>query len=478
MHDIGTLPSRMNPTDALFWLMEPLPQFRSNIGGLLVLDGVPGADAVRAELDRLVGCYCRLRQRVVDAPLGLAPPEWVPDRDFDLDYHLRTIAVPAPAAMEDLLVELSPLFATPLDRARPLWEAYYADGLAGGRSALFVKLHHCLMDGVGGTRILTDLLGDPVGTAALPVAVAAPPSMTMGARLARAAAYRFRDAVTTAGLSAALLMDGLCHPRATVAGLRAGVAGAVGLARELTIARAESPLHAERSLSRRLATVDLSLSAIDAVRARVVATNNDVLLTVVSGALHRWHTSRGADVTALRILVPVNLRSTADDVAGNRIALLAVGLPVGEPNPLRRLRLIQEHMGRVKRDRRAALYPLAARLIATLPPELAARVVAQQMNRANLVCTNVPGPPQTCYFAGCPIEAIYAFAPMVGDHPVAIAAYRYRDRIHVGLDVDPLAMPDLARFLDALRESYAETMELGGADADVALPSAAAAAAG
>ena len=458
------LPSRMNATDALFWLMEPRPEFRSSIGGLLVLGGEPSPERVRSEFLRLAASFSRLRERVVDAPLGLAPPEWVPDADFDVDYHFRTIRLPEAATVDDLLDELGSRFATPLDRARPLWEAHFAAPLARGRSAVFVKVHHALMDGVGGTRILTDLFRADAEPPPAPASVPSP-SLAARARLARAAAHAVGDVVGMAGASAGVLLDGARHPCATARVGIAGIEAALGLASELVVSRAESPLHRRRSLSRRLATFDMSLGDIDAVRARVGATNNDVLLTIVSGALHRWHTARHADVRALRALVPVNLRTAGDDVAGNRIALLAVPLPVGEPDPLRRLRAIQEQMGRVKHDRRAGLYPFVARLVAALPSAIAARIVAQQMRRANFVCTNVPGPDSTHQFAGCPIEAIYAFAPMVGDHPVAIAAYRYRETVHVGLDVDPLAMEDLPRFLDALRESYAETIALRRAPA-------------
>ena len=459
MSNVSELPTRMNATDALFWAMEPLPQFRSNIGGLIVVDGVPGPDAVRAEFARVAASYRRLTERIVEAPLGLSAPAWVADPEFDLDYHLRMIATPPPATLDDLLAELGPIFATPLDRARPLWEAYSTGALAGGRSAVFVKMHHCLMDGVGGTRILTELFGERAPTAPAPE-----PSPTPPGGIAWAAAAGIGRTASTLATFAGTLLDAVLHPSSAVRGLSA----VVGIAQELVGSRADSPLHAARSMSRRLACFDMSLPAIDAVRARLGATNNDVLLTVVSGALHRWHTSRGADVKTLRALVPVNLRTDADDLAGNRIALLAVALPVGEPNPIRRLRIVQQHMGRVKRDRRAALYPVIARLVASLPTAIAARVVGQQMNRANLVCTNVPGPASTCYFAGRPIAAIYAFAPMVGDHPIAIASYRYRDTIHVGLDVDPLALPDLSRFVDALGESYAETMSLGDGEAGAA----------
>jgi hypothetical protein len=187
-----------------------------------------------------------------------------------------------------------------------------------------------------------------------------------------------------------------------------------------------------------------------------------MVLTIVSGALHRWHTSRGADVKELRALVPVSLRGGDDAAGGNHIALLALDLPIGEPNPQKRLRVIQQRMDRMKTDRRATFYPLLARALWRLPLAVTVEIGRQQAAHTNFVCTNVPGPRQTCYFAGEAIESIYPYGPLVGDHPVAIALYSYRDVIHVGLDVDPLAMPDVEHFRDALAEAYAEALNIGG----------------
>ncbi len=470
----GELPERMNSTDALFWLLDPLPEFRSGIGLLFVLDGQPLAEEVRSELLRVAASYPRFREVVLEAPLGVTTPEWVPDRDFDIEYHCRALGVPGGATVDDLLDELGPLFATPLDRARPLWEAYFASPLANGRSALFVKAHHCLADGVAGTRLITSLLGQRPEAGLAPVLAPLPEvSRTLAARLGRAAAESLRTSADGVRAMASLGRATARHPGTATADVVRRLRGGVGLAGELAMARAATPLHERRSLSRRLATFEMSLARIDAARTPLDATNNDMLLTIMSGALHRWHTSRGADVKRLRALVPVSIRRPDEDVAGNRLALLAVDLPVGEPDPLTRLRFVQQRMRRIKSDRRATLYPLLAAIVRSLPLPVAAVIVRQQMARANLVCTNVPGPPQTCWFAGCPVVSIHAFAPMIGDHPVAVAAFRYHDRMFLGLDIDPVAMPDLARFRDALAESYAEVLALGrktGDEAHVASP--------
>jgi len=128
----------MGPTDALFWALDLVPELRSTMGALLILERGPAHERLRDTFLRVVAGMPRMRQRVVETPLNLAAPEWLDDPEFDLDYHLRTIAVPPPRSMADLLAELGPLFATPLDRDRPLWEAYYADGLVDDRAAVFV----------------------------------------------------------------------------------------------------------------------------------------------------------------------------------------------------------------------------------------------------------------------------------------------------------------------------------------------------
>ena len=455
-------PSRMNPTDALFWLMDKIPEMRSTIGALVILERTPTRERMQQEFERLSYELPRMRQRVVEVPFGLAPPEWIEDTQFDLDYHLRTVSIPEPGGAEDLLVEMSPLYATAFDRDRPLWEAYVAEGFLGGRGAVFMKMHHCMLDGVGGTRLFESLLGARRELAAAPfVHVIDARSESPAALLWRALLYNGEEFRDGAGDFAGSLWETARAPGQLVTSIRRALKMMSGFGQELTVARAHSPLHQRRSLSRRLSTFEMSLSDLDAVRARLAATNNDTVLTIVCGAMHRWHTSRGADVHELRALVPVSLRSSDEHSLGNRIALLAVSLPIGEPNPLVRLRTIQERMGRIKTDQRARMYPFLARLLTALPLGVAERLSRQQTSRTNFVCTNVPGPRQPCYFAGELIERIYPYAPLVGDHPVAIALYSYRDTVNVGLDIDPMSMGDLPHFRDAMQEAYDEVLSVG-----------------
>jgi diacylglycerol O-acyltransferase len=146
----------MAPSDALFWYAEEaLPQFRSTIAGLYVLGGRPDPQRLDAALDHAIARVPRLRQRVLNVPLHLGLPQWVDDPHFDRRYHLRHLSVAPPGDQRHLLDLVAGVFATPLDRERPLWEAFWIEGLEGDRSAYFFKMHHSMVDGVGssGTRL-------------------------------------------------------------------------------------------------------------------------------------------------------------------------------------------------------------------------------------------------------------------------------------------------------------------------------------
>ena len=150
-----TLPSRMAPSDALFWYAEEaLPQFRSTIAGLYLLAGHPDPERLDASLDTAIASVPRLRQRVLEVPFGLGLPEWVDDPHFDRRYHLRHLSLAEPGDERHLLDLAATLFATPFDRERPLWEATWIDGLSGGRSAYLWTMHHSMVDGVGSMAIL------------------------------------------------------------------------------------------------------------------------------------------------------------------------------------------------------------------------------------------------------------------------------------------------------------------------------------
>src|SRR5689334_4177558 len=154
----------MSPSEAVMWAVEKDPALRSDFTNVTVLDALPSEERLRTTVERAIVAIPRLTDRVVSPPLRIAAPEWRPDPTFDVDYHIRRIAIPVPGSMRDFLDVAQITTAPPLDRSRPLWEFTLVEGLEGGRAALLQRLHHTITDGVGGMRLslsLVDLEREP-----------------------------------------------------------------------------------------------------------------------------------------------------------------------------------------------------------------------------------------------------------------------------------------------------------------------------
>jgi diacylglycerol O-acyltransferase len=450
------LPSRMLPTDALFWYVEEAtPELRPLVAGLLMLDRRPDRDLLHACVERWVARLPRLRQRVVEAPLHLALPEWVEDRNFELEYHAREVILPEPATERHLLDFAGAVLATPLDRMRPLWEAYLIEGLEGDRAACFFKVHHSVMDGVGSLAVFDAFTqahrAEPVR---VPRHVPSYPSVPNGQRLGRLLRDTAGNAAAGLGAAAAAAARAVFRPGQVVDEMVRAVRGVRGLIADLTAPATYDPLaQASTGIGRRLDAMSLSMPRLRRIKEALGATLNDVVLTAVSGAVGRYHVHRKLHLNELHCMVPMSLRLDDERQAlGNRVGAFNVALPVGEPNPLARLARIQRQTGTAKSDRRGAAYPLVTRALA-LMPGFAYRLLAQNVTgRVNLICTNMPGPPAERYLAGAKVEAIYPFAPVALGTPLSLALMSYGDTYGVGIDTDPAAIPDpelLSRYLAA-----------------------------
>jgi diacylglycerol O-acyltransferase len=450
------LPSRMLPTDALFWYVEEAtPELRPLVAALIMLDRRPDRARLRASVDRWIARLPRLRQRVVEAPLHLALPEWEDDPHFEIEYHAREVILPAPATRRHLLDFVGEVFATPLDRLRPLWEAYLIEGLEDDRAACFFKVHHSVMDGVGSLAAF-DALTQASRTEPVTVPRHAPslPPSPPGVRLVRVARDGIACAASGFGALAEASARAVLGPGETVGQVVRAARGIGGMIADLTAPATPDPLARDSTgIGRRLDAMTLSLPRLSAVKNALDATLNDIVLTAVSGAVGRYHRHRRAHVDVLRCMVPMSLRQSDERHAlGNRVGAFNVALPVGEPDPLARLARIQRQTRAAKSDRRGAAYPFLMRALAFMPG-FAYRLLAQTATgRINLICTNVPGPPVPRYLAGAKIEALYPFAPVVVGTPLSIALMSFGDVYGIGIDTDPAAIPDpelLSRYLEA-----------------------------
>jgi diacylglycerol O-acyltransferase / wax synthase len=432
----------MQPMDAFFWYAQTAaPHIRPLVAGLFMLDRAPDPRRFRAALAALVAQLPRLQQRVHDPSLPIGMPYWADDPHFDLDYHLRSTTLGGEASERQLLDFAGAVFATPLDSLRPLWEGHLVHGLAGGRAAFLLKLHHSIMDGAGAVTLF-DALTQAGRTESIRV-----PRMPRGASrsggfppimgLAREAAH---NAMSLAGSIAGALLS----PLATADAMRRSLRRARGILTDLQMLPAIDPLAARcTGVGRRLDAVTLSLSQLRRLKLTLAISLNDLLLTIVAGAIGRYHQQHHLRVSEVSCVVPTNLREEQTrGTLGNRVGAFHVRLPIGERDVLRRLELIRRQTAPAKATRQGATYGALLQAVAVIPSAVFRAMARVVEGRVHLICSNVAGPPLQRYLAGAKIEAVFPFAPVLLGIPLSIAMVSYGDTCGIGIDADPAAIPD------------------------------------
>ena len=459
---------RLTAQDASFLYLED-PDTPMHIGGVLVLDCPAGTldhealvDLVRARLPLVP----RYRQRVLEVPGHLANPVWVDDPDFDLGYHVRRSAVPRPGTEAQLLDLVARVTARPLDRRRPLWEMYLVEGLAGGRSAVITKTHPALVDGLAAIDIGQVILDESPDAGALPVVTGSEwrPRRPPGQVALVWEAWEDYLRRPTAVIDTARTAVG--DVRATAARW-VGVAGGIVTAAARTAVRPApmSPLNAPIGRQRRVAVARAALDDVKVIRKANGGTVNDVLLTVVTGALREWLLSRGEPVvgpTSVRALVPVSVRSGEDDDA-SRVSSLLVDLPVGEPNPRVRLARISYAMRALTQSSQSVGADTLSALSGFAPPTLhalGARAASGLSRRLfNLLVTNVPGPQTPRYAGGARMVEVFPVVPLAKGQGLAIGLTSYDGTVFVGLNADRDSISDVDVLADLIEQEVASLVE-------------------
>ena len=436
------------------------------IGSFAVFAGPapPFEEFVRAIEERLP-LVPRYRQKLRTTPFGLAAPAWVDDPDFDVRWHIRNTALPAPGGPAEIGRLLSRVMTQRMDRSRPLWEYWFCEGLPGGRWGLLSKLHHSLADGVSGTDLYRLVL-DPSPEPRPHLAdewQPAPPQSTMSFT-----AQAFWDAARIPAAAVRAIGVALETPRRlallTVQTAK-GLLAITGALRPVD----SSSLTGRLGGSRRYAWTTVSLSDVRTVRRQFNVTVNDVALTVATGAFRHLLLSRGEEPTAhaVRSLVPVSTRQPgAESIADNRVTLMLPYLPVDLADPRDRLVAVRERV----RALRAAGEPEAGNSITTaaeyglFPPvamgiRLGLRLPQHQIAT---VTTNVPGPRETLYGLGCELEEILPYVPIADRVRIGVAMFSYRDALTFGITADYDSVPDIEVLADGIAKSMVELVEAAG----------------
>jgi WS/DGAT/MGAT family acyltransferase len=452
---------RLNTLDSSFLYLEE-PGTPMHVGGVLILDApTEGLEALADLIAARLSLVPRYRQRVAEVPGHLANPMWVDDADFDLDYHVRRSGLPRPGTEAQLLELVSRLMARPLDRRRPLWEAYLVEGLTGGRVAVVTKTHPALVDGLSAIDI---------GQVLLDVAPDAPAP--------EPAAWRPRRPPSGSEMVLQALDEYVRRPSSIVETARAAVSdvrgaasrmsGLLRTARSAILPAPQSPLNAPVGGRRRVAVARADLEPVKEVRKLYGGTVNDVLLTVVTGALREWLLSRGEPVlagTSVRALVPVSLQDD-EGADGNRVSSYLVDLPVGEPNPRVRLTRLSYAMRGVAAHGQSVGADSLIALTGFAPPTLhalgarAARGLSRRL--FNLVVTNVPGPQVPLYAAGSQMREVFPVVPLARGQGLSIGMTSYNGRVFFGMNADADTVGDVHVLADLIEQEVTELAETGG----------------
>ncbi len=446
----------LSPVDQLFLLLERRNQ-PMHVGGLLLLRPPAGEpnflNDMLERVRREIHAQPPFNQKLV---WRLGVWFWQEDAEFDLEAHLQHISLPKPGRIRELLSLVSKLHGNLMDRAKPLWEVYIIDGIEDGRVAMYMKIHHSLVDGVACMRMLQKALSDdPNARDVVPFWAVKTPE-----RRSRAVA-------------------GVSHMVAqSVLMVRDQIATVPTVARELwrsVISRKKDPGHVSISqapktlfnqrisASRRFAAQSWGLQRMKDVAHKHGVTLNDVVLAMCGGALRRYLKEMQAlPSRPLIAMVPVSLRKD-DSTAGNQVALLLANLGTHVADPLERLSIVAASV-KSSKDRFANMNQAEImNYVATMMGLNGLNMVtglAPSWQAFNIVVSNVPGPKHTLYFNGAQVEGVYPVSLLLDGQAMNITLNSYANKLEFGILACRRTVPHMQRLLQHLEDGLTELEQM------------------
>lgn len=461
---------RLGGTDALFLSLET-PSWHQHVGGLSIIDPQDRTitfDEFAMKVRDRIPYAPKFMWKLKETPLGLDRPMWVDDNEFDVRRHLRRIGLPSPGGARELGEVVGTLMSTQLDRRWPLWEMWFIEGVAGGKIALFLKYHHCLLDGVAGASLATVLL-DVEPDAATPMApLPSPEDSRAGSDpgdmelLARTLL-----AQPTRPLHLAWYLTGLAGKGlAAINSLRSDQENRAILRAPIT------PFNAPIGPRRELACASVSMTDVHALKVQHDVKVNDVVLALTAGALRRYLQKHDKlPDTPLVTAVPVSTRPEGDRSLDNQISNMFVSLATDVADPVERLQAVKRSTQSAKAMRNA----IGAREIQSIGEVASPFILGTAIRtiyrtslmsriplRVNTVVSNVPGPNIPLYMCGGKVVAVFPSSVILEGMGLNVTVFSYLDRLDFGIHVDPDLVPDVWVLANEVPAALAELMEASG----------------
>ncbi len=471
---------RLSAQDNSFLLWEKTGNVRMHVASTNILDigalrtetGGVDIDLVRRATESFLHLVPRYRQRIYQIP-GFDHAVWVDDSRFDLTYHVRHTALPRPGTLAQLKDLVARVQAQPLDRNRPLWETWMVEGLEGGEQfAMITKIHHCMIDGASGV----DLANIQFSLSPEPEPIADP--VPFQPRPAPRRLELFLDeAKRTAGIPLEIVRDFRSFVSETE-DLREDVSTRVSALTRLFgmgMNAGETPINGRLGPHRRFEWVSCRLDDLKAIRKGLGCSINDVVLTIVTGAVRAYLQSKGVDLAAtdFKVSTPVSVRKEEErGELGNKVSSWIIPLPLAEPDPRRQLETIHELTEELKETNQAIGVQMMNQVQEWTPSVLLSLGAQAMSGPINTIVTNVPGPQMPLYFHGARVRAIYPAVPLMQGMGLGIALTSYAGTMGIGFNCDPDIVPDIELFIARFCESFenvaaAAKVEVGPMSEDV-----------
>lgn len=458
---------QLKPQDVMF-IGGEMSNVYQHTGGLLLLDTSDCPDfcfeKYRQYAAERIADIPQFHWRLHEVPFGLDLPYWVEDENFDLDHHLRRIALPSPGDRNALVEVVSYLYSKHLDRCRPLWEIWFIEGLADGHFALFQKQHHCMMDGEGATRLIETLLDHEPH----------PPPREVDHSIADARPGD-KPELWRQSLNAAWHLYRM--PIKTSRGLYDTLRASIGKrldSRGQTSEKATTPVtsfNTDIGSERGFVFGSLPLADIKIIKNHFDVTVNEVVLAVVSGSLRNYLLARDElPAESLRTSIAVSLREEGDDAFSNKVTARSVTLGTAIADPAERLRAITEEAERVKQEAHSGGGGMGQlEMLQLLPPVLVKALMTvtpadqiAKMAGANVIVSNVRGSDHPSYIAGARVTGMYPMSVIMPGGGINITCFSSAGNVDFGITIEPDLVPEPWQIIDGLHSSLSELLALTG----------------